>query len=72
MNAMQTGTSTIGDKVRQMREAQGWTQDQLASQAQIDQADISKIERGVRQVGIRYARKLGKALSTSYRDFLPD
>ena len=36
----------LASHIRQLREELGWTQEDLAKRAHIDQADLSRIERG--------------------------
>jgi predicted transcriptional regulator len=36
----------LATHIRQLREELGWTQEDLAKRARIDQADLSRIERG--------------------------
>lgn len=38
----------FGSNVRKLREAKGWTQEQLAEEAELDQTYISGVERGER------------------------
>ena len=65
-------SQNIGYKVRQMRQDKEWTQEKLAEIAGMDQADVCKIEKGVRRIGLRYARKLGSAFGVPYINFLDD
>ncbi len=47
-----------GNKVRQVREARGWTQDDLAQHLGITQPYIARIENGKRLPGVALAKKL--------------
>ena len=57
--------STLGLNVRRRREACKFTQEALASRADLDPTYISGIERGVRNPGIRNVARLAKALGFS-------
>ena len=58
----------IGGHVRARREAQGWTQTELASLAGCDKTTISKLETGKLPVGIILLKKLDAILSTVNND----
>jgi transcriptional regulator with XRE-family HTH domain len=55
----------FGSNVRKLREAKGWTQEQLAEKADLDQTYISGIERGERNLTILSVAKLSAALKTT-------
>ncbi len=42
--------SILGTRIRQLRKAVGWTQEDLADRAQIDRSYIGGVERGERNV----------------------
>lgn len=44
---MNIDVKAIGERVRELREARGWSQDELAAKAGIAQTTVSRIERGV-------------------------
>ena len=41
---------TLGKRIREKRKALGWTQEELAAEAEIDRSYISGVERGERNV----------------------
>jgi transcriptional regulator with XRE-family HTH domain len=41
---------TLGGRIRQKRKALGWTQEELADQAEIDRSYIGGVERGERNL----------------------
>jgi transcriptional regulator with XRE-family HTH domain len=55
----------FGENVRQQREERGWTQEQLAEKADLDQTFISGIECGSRNPTIITITKLSRALKIS-------
>lgn len=60
---------TPGDRIREAREAKGWTQEQLADKAQISKGFLSDVENNKRNVSAENALKLADALGISL-DFL--
>lgn len=54
--------ATLGQNVRQSREAKELTQEKLAEKAGLDPTYISGIERGLRNPGIKNVARLARAL----------
>ena len=52
----------LGWKVRQMREAKGWTQETLAERSGLDRSYIAGIEAGLRNPSIRALAKVARGL----------
>jgi len=56
----------LGTRVRELREARGWSQNDLGEAASVDRSHVSDIERGLANptvhVLIRLARALGSEL----------
>jgi ribosome-binding protein aMBF1 (putative translation factor) len=59
-----------GDILRGARHREGLTQAQLAIKIGVKPSHISEMEKGKRPMGKDMAKRLGKALNTSYRVFL--
>ena len=59
-----------GDSLAGMRYREGLTQEQLAKKTGIPQRHISEMENDKRNVGIKRAKILAKALNTNYKVFL--
>ena len=57
--------SMPGDRIRESREAQGWTQEQLADKAQISKGFLSDVENNKRSVSAENALKIADALGMS-------
>ena len=55
----------FGENVRNARETREWTQEVLATKADVDQTFISGIERGARNPTVITISKLAKALAIS-------
>jgi transcriptional regulator with XRE-family HTH domain len=59
----------IGENVRLIRKAKGWTQEKLAARSKVDQGYIGTLERGLVNVSIDTLAKLGKALGVHISEF---
>jgi transcriptional regulator with XRE-family HTH domain len=55
----------FGMRVRKLREALDWSQDQLAEQADLHRTYISGLERGERNVSVLNILRLARALKTT-------
>lgn len=55
----------FGQALRDLRQAQGWTQETLAFEAGLERVFISMLERGVRQPTFTAVLKLAAALDCS-------
>jgi transcriptional regulator with XRE-family HTH domain len=62
----------FGAKVRSARQARGWTQEELADRAVLAPVQISRIERGVREVRLTTLLRLISALRTKPDRLLDD
>lgn len=59
----------VGWNLRHLRVAKGLPQDDLAADANLDRAHVSRIERGVENPTIQILDRLAKALGINPRDF---
>ena len=55
----------LGWRVRQLREARGWTQETLAGRAGLDRSYVAGIEAGLRNPSTKALAKLARALGVS-------
>jgi transcriptional regulator with XRE-family HTH domain len=53
----------VGAKIRENREKKGWSQEQLAFEADLHRAYIGHIERGEKSIGLKNLEKIAKALN---------
>jgi len=60
----------VGDVLRGARYREAFTQAQLAARVGVKPSHISEMERGKRPIGKAMAKRLAKALHTSYKVFL--
>lgn len=56
--------------LRGLRNREGLTQEQLGQAIGVEQSNISKMERGIRQIGIKSAKRIGEVFHIDYRLFL--
>jgi len=60
----------VGKRIRLSREKRGWTQEQLAFEAELHRAYIGQIERGEKVIGIENLQKIAKTLNTKMSKLL--
>lgn len=61
----------FGAQVRRLREARGWSQEQLAEHATLNRSYVGEIERGAAIASLVTVEKLARALRVSIVDLLP-
>ena len=67
----QNNNETIGDKIKQLRNKQGLTQDELARKADLPYTTLTKIESNViTKPTIQTVMKIAKALGVSLDDLM--
>ncbi len=67
---METPVARFGQNVRAARLARGWTQERLAQESGLATVQISRIERGKREVRITTLVRLVAALGVSANELL--
>lgn len=55
----------FGERVREKRRAQSWSQEELAHHCGLDRTYVGGIERGERNVALRNIQRIADALGTS-------
>jgi transcriptional regulator with XRE-family HTH domain len=58
----------LGNRVRALRDARNWSQEELADRCHIDRSYMSGIERGVRNISVLHLARLAKGLGVSIAD----
>lgn len=61
----------FGEKVRELREAKGWSQAELAERASTHFTTVSKIEKGDRSASFQLALRLAEAFGVSVMRLVP-
>jgi transcriptional regulator with XRE-family HTH domain len=62
---MPSPVEQFGHNLRALRVEKGWTQEQLADRAGLAPVQISRVERGVREIRLTTLLRLIEALETS-------
>jgi transcriptional regulator with XRE-family HTH domain len=52
----------LGQRIRELRDAKGWSQERLAEAAYLDRSYLAGIERGLRNPSVRSLLKIAGAL----------
>jgi transcriptional regulator with XRE-family HTH domain len=73
MSRVRTDTikAEVGRKIRELREAKDWSQEELAFKAGLHRNYVGGIERGERNVAILNIARLARALGVRPRELLP-
>jgi len=62
--------SAVGNRVRTLRKAKGWTQTDMAVYLDMNRGHISDIERGKREAGLITLQIIARGLRTTMSDLL--
>ena len=65
-------STKVGEKIRKYRLKRGWTQEQLALEANLHRAYIGQIERGEKNIGVKNLGKIANTLGVSIKRLIPD
>lgn len=57
--------ASMGERIRELRERQGLTQDDLASRAKLSKGFLSEIENNKRKIGSEYLLRIANALGAT-------
>lgn len=60
---------SLGSRVRQLREAKGWTQETLAERSGLDRSYVAGIEAGLRNPSAKALAKIARGLGTTLSNF---
>ncbi len=72
MDSRDAAMVRFGMNVRAARQARGWTQEELAEQSGMSAVQISRVERGVREVRLTTLLRIARALQTAPGHLLED
>jgi XRE family transcriptional regulator, regulator of sulfur utilization len=56
-----TAAATLGNRIKDLRTARGWSQEKLAEHAAIDRSYVAGVEVGARNPSLKMLEKLAKA-----------
>jgi transcriptional regulator with XRE-family HTH domain len=60
----------VGLNIRKYRQKKGWSQEQLAFEADLHRAYIGHIERGEKNIGLKNLEKIAKTLGINIKNLL--
>ena len=60
----------VGLNIKKYRKKKGWTQEQLAFEANLHRAYIGQIERGEKNIGLINLEKIAKAFSVALKEII--
>ncbi|MEZ2346873.1 helix-turn-helix domain-containing protein [Terriglobus sp. RCC_193] len=61
----------VGNRIRELRQAKGWSQQLLADHAQIERSHLARLELGEREAGLFMLEKIANALSVKVGALIP-
>jgi transcriptional regulator with XRE-family HTH domain len=60
----------VGNTIRELRQAKGWSQQLLADHAQIERSHLTRLEEGRKEAGLRVLERIADALDVEPADLL--
>ena len=57
--------ATVGERIKQVRESKGWTQDRLADEAKISRGFLSEVEKHGKNISLDLLLRVANALGAS-------
>ena len=69
---MDAAVKQFGKNLRAARQARGWTQEELADKSGLAAVQVSRVERGVREIRLTTLLRLVAALETTPGQLLDD
>jgi len=57
--------ATVGERIKEVREAKGWTQERLAAEAEISKSFLSEVEKHGKNISLDLLLKVATALGAS-------
>jgi putative transcriptional regulator len=60
----------VGNRIRELRQAKGWSQQILADHAQMERSHLTRLEDGKREAGLKILEKIADALGVEPYELL--
>jgi transcriptional regulator with XRE-family HTH domain len=60
----------VGNRIRKLRRAKGWSQQLLADHAELERAHLSRLEDGRKEAGLRVLERIATALDVGIEDLV--
>ncbi|MDD4294299.1 MAG: helix-turn-helix transcriptional regulator [Candidatus Omnitrophica bacterium] len=67
---MENINKLVGTNIKKYRNKKGWTQEDLALEANLHRAYIGQIERGEKNIGVKNLAKIAKSLNTKIENLV--
>lgn len=61
--------TAVGNRIRNIREERGWSQEELAHRADVNRTFLGELERGKKKASVETVEKIANALEISLSDF---
>ena len=58
----------LGDNFRKLRKGRGWTQEEMAARAGVDERHYQDFEAGKADIGVKYLKKLYQVLGFDWNE----
>jgi transcriptional regulator with XRE-family HTH domain len=60
----------VGRRIRELRDAKGWSQQLLADHAEVERAHLARLEEGKREAGLRVLERIATALDVGIEELV--
>ena len=60
----------VGNRIKELRQAKGWSQQLLADHAQIERSHLTRLEEGRKEAGLRVLERIALALDVEIEDLV--
>jgi transcriptional regulator with XRE-family HTH domain len=60
----------VGNRIRELRQAKGWSQQLLADHAQIERSHLTRLEEGRKEAGLRVLERIASALDVEIEELV--
>ena len=57
--------ATVGDRIKKVREAKGWTQEKLADESKVSRGFLSEVEKRGKNISLDLLLRIANALGAS-------
>ena len=60
----------VGNRIRELRQAKGWSQQMLADHAQIERSHLTRLEEGKKEACLKVLERIADALEVGIEDLV--
>jgi DNA-binding XRE family transcriptional regulator len=69
---LQDANQTVGERIRKIRKAKGFTQDQFAERSGLDRSHLYRVETGRQSATVRTLKTIADALDVRVKELVKD